>query len=138
MEGAYTVVKYVPQPERGESVNLGVVLVSGSEGIVWTHFRESSSFNRYPSYLRPNPDIVKSFEKQLNDIPKETGKADLSSLLQNLRHDLQNSIQTGEPHPCIFDDALTFLDSIYARLVAPPDVGKSKKKTSSTNSLSAP
>jgi hypothetical protein len=127
MRGEYSVIKYVPQPERGESVNLGVVLVSGDEGNVWTQFRESSSFKNYPSYLRPDPEIVKSFEKHLNKIPKEKVSGDLSSLLENLRHDLQNSIQTGEPHACIFDNATTFLNSIYDKLVVPPDAGKSKK-----------
>lgn len=120
-------MKYVPQPERGESVNLGVVLVAGNEGAVLTHFRPSSSFSKYPSHLRPDPQILKSFEKYLNDIPKEKGKADLSTILHDLTHDLQNSIQTGEPRPCIFDDATTFLNSIFDKLVVPPDIGKSKK-----------
>jgi hypothetical protein len=127
MRGEYSIVKYVPQPERGETVNLGVVLVAGSEGNVWTHFRPSSSFSRYPIHLRPDPQILKSFEKYLNDIPKEKGKGDLSSILHDLTHDLQNSIQTGEPRPCTFDDATTFLNSIFEKLVVPPEVGKSKK-----------
>src|SRR3989442_651238 len=113
MQGEYAIVRYVPQPERGEFVNLGVVLVSGSQGSLWTRFRDSSSFKKYPLYLRPPNEVITSFEKHLQRIPEEKGKEELSTLLENLRHDLQNSIQTGEPHPCTFEDPVGFLLNVF-------------------------
>lgn len=130
MQGEYSIIKYVPQPERGESVNLGVVLVSGSQGQVWTCFRDSSSFNDYPAYLRPAPEIIRSFENNLHNLPQERSSGEISTLLTDLKHDLQNSIQTGEPHPCNFDDPNGFLHSIFEKLVLPPRRAEAEKKTS--------
>ena len=129
MQGVYSIVKYVPQPERGESVNLGVILVSGSQGRLWTCFRDSSSFKDYPPFLRPADEIIASFEKHIQRIPEDKSRKELATLLTDLRHDLQNSIQTGEPHACSFDDPNRFVHSIFEKLVLPPDDAKSENTT---------
>jgi hypothetical protein len=118
--GEYSIIRYVPQPEREESVNLGVVLVSGAQGALWTLFRDASSFIEYPPYLRPNDEVIHSFENQLKHIPQQTGQKELSTILGDLRHDLQNSIQATQPKACEFGDPKEFLQSIFELLVAPP------------------
>src|SRR5260370_35370867 len=100
MRGEYSIVRYVPEPKRGEYVNVGVVLISESQGGLWTRFRGPSSYSNYPPYLRPPNDIIESFERHLNQIPKEEKSVDFSLLLRNLNQDLQNILQTVEPHEC--------------------------------------
>lgn len=121
MIGEYSIIRYVPQPEREESVNLGVVVVSGTTGELWTRFRDASSFVGYPPHLKPNRVVIQSFEKHLQELTRSESNANFSKILGTMRHDLQNTIQITEPHSCTFENPKEFVVEIFKDLVAPPE-----------------
>ncbi|MDE1852210.1 MAG: DUF3037 domain-containing protein [Thaumarchaeota archaeon] len=120
LHGLYSVIQFVPQPERGEAINVGLVLVSDNGKQVWTHFRKASSFSRYPYHLRPNPEALKSFEFNLKKHPQVAEIEEPLSFLSTLHHDLRNSVQASEPHACAFADPKSFLDNLFRTIVVPP------------------
>lgn len=120
MDGVYSVIRYVPEPERGESVNIGPVLISCDDGKVLSHLRNFESFTKYPTHLRPPKQILTSVRSYVNTFPERIQGQEPLSFLGAIHHDLENNIQTSEPHPCTFERPDTFLQKVFKTVVVPP------------------
>ncbi len=110
MRGFYGLVKYVPNPARGEGINIGLVLASENKQLMLARFRDRFPSSKDLGYLIPDEKTVKSFANNL--------KKDIE--LNEFSHDLANSIQISELRPCIFESAEKFADDLFRDLVAPP------------------
>ncbi len=120
MHGVYSVVRYVPRPERGESINIGLILVSAEDGRVWLQFRKSVAFSNYPPHLRPPKELLQSVKSYVDTLQQRMHGAEPMTFLSGVQHDLENNVQTSEPHPCKFDNPNTFLADMYRMVVSPP------------------
>ena len=120
MHGVYSVVQYVPSPERGESINIGMILISTEDGRVWLQFRNSVAFSDYPPHLRPPEELLQSAISYADSLHQRMEGIEPMAFLSGVHHDLENNVQTSEPHPCNFDDPNAFFDSMYKMVVSEP------------------
>jgi hypothetical protein len=112
MNGFYGLVQFVPRPDRGEAINVGLVLASEEKKVIAAKFRHKFPESKKLSYLTPNDHMIASFERYLK-------KTDTLNLDQ-LSHDLSNSVKIYELHPCSFEDPRRFLGGLFQSLVLPP------------------
>jgi hypothetical protein len=113
LHGAYCVVRYVPSLERGDSINIGLILVSFENGRLVSQFGNLIDFSNYPSHLRPPRELVELAKSYVKDLRKRTKGVDPMALLSGIHHDLLNNIQISEPRPCEFNDLNRFFHSLY-------------------------
>ncbi len=120
MQGLYTLVKYLPYPERGESINVGIVLLSKDKHEIRTRFLDRFPSSRTLSYLVPDEGVIKSVTHNLQKSLEESDPSTSLDLLSELSHDLKNSIQLTDFRPCSFEESEDFLNTMYEHFVKPP------------------
>ncbi len=137
LKAYYAVVRYVPDPVRGEQVNVGVIVVSEKGEFVGARF--DRDFTRAKcvgrredvSFLR---DFARSFEvprarKQQLLLPMPGGTKWNADVITDLHREWANSIQLSEPRAAIETDPLELVDEVFERYVAsPPAIGKSRAR----------
>lgn len=118
----YSVVWYVPDPVRGERINVGVVVTSQDGSLAAAKFPQN--FLRARAFGRERADFLKEFARtveqqaqaQLNML--DAGRCDLE-WLQRLSREWSNSIQLSEPRvSTLAVDAL--LNQVYETFVREP------------------
>ena len=91
---------------------MGLVLASEEKKVIGARFRHKFPESKKFPYLTPDDRVITSFECYLK-------KTDTLKL-DDLRHDLSNSVKIYELHPWSFDNPRKFLGTLYQSLVVPP------------------
>ena len=136
---AYSVLRFVPDPVRGERINLGVVVVSDAEGVSRGQFL--SGFRQKLTALAPNSKAelveraVEDFKLRFEPSYRPTlfGERDprvrSTRQLEALAGTMKNQLQLSTPKPyraASLDDAV---EELFAELVAPAKRAASASKT---------
>ena len=130
------IVRYVPDPVRGEFVN--IALLVGKDGADWA-FRAVSNLRR-ATRLGGDPTAASYWLRELermvtrlNDSPAAKPEPALAALADSGEHisaaivarlagRLNNAVQISAPHPVIADSAQIGLEMLFDHLVADPKV----------------
>jgi hypothetical protein len=120
LHGAYCVVRYVPNPEQGEAIDIGLVLISSGKGRVKFKFSNLIDFSTYPAHLKPPKELIESAKSYVRDLRKRAKNVDPIALLSGIHRDLLNNIQISEPYSCEFDDLNSFFYSLYGKVIRLP------------------
>jgi Protein of unknown function (DUF3037) len=120
-------VRYVPDPVRGESVNIGIFLHSPQERYLGCLFANDV---RRVKRFHPKADLdllrelQQDFEKQID----EAGD-NLEKYIQEMRDSFSNLIQLDEPRSCLLADPQNEIQSIFARYVGERTAGPPPEDT---------
>lgn len=123
----YWTIRFVPDPIRGESVNLGVV-VGSTDDHDWSirHLQNPARAN----HLGGEPERALAFIRTLAQrVEDSTAPGELlpatepmsSSFIENLRAHQHNSVQLTEARTVVADSAEAALDIIYPLMVEDPE-----------------
>jgi hypothetical protein len=127
----YALFRYVPDPVRGEAVNLGVVVVSDEERASATEF-----FRGYRTRMRAlNPEanfavidrLIQGFKKRTDPayqsglMAGEDARLTSSGQLRALKQSMANQLQLSEPKVHRADSLQVAVRELYEDLVAPPE-----------------
>jgi len=133
-------VRYVPDPVRVESVNIGIFLHSPQERFLGCLF--SDDFRRLKRF-HPQADLDLLRELQ-PDFEKQIDKAgdNLEKYIEEMRESFSNLIQLDEPRSCLLAEPQNEIQSLFARYVgeraagAPPEGTRFQIKQRLTAALS--
>jgi len=131
----YWIVRYVPDPVRGEFVNLGILV--GRDGFDW-HFKAVSSLRR-ANRLGGDPTIAGYWLRELARMTASLNNAqradpepilaavadsgDISAaIVSRLAGRLNNAVQISPPYPIVAKSAADGVDMLFDHLVADPQV----------------
>jgi DUF1365 family protein len=124
-EFQYAVLRVVPDVERGEALNAGVVVFSRRRGFLAARIGLDE---RRLRALAPDAD-VDAVRRHLDGLVRIAGGdpagGAIAALPQSERFGFLTApastiVQPGPIHTGLCDDPQTLLDHLYARLVAPP------------------
>lgn len=132
----YWVVRYVPDPIRGEFVN--IALLVGLDGQDWA-FRKVSSLQRATRlggdptianyWLRQLENMVRSLSSQRNPGPEpmlaalsDVGENISAAVVSRLGARLNNAVQISSPYPVVADSAEAGIQMLFDHLVSDPQV----------------
>lgn len=123
----YSIVRYVPDPIRGEQVNVGVLVASEQGEYVGSRFAKDLSRARCVG-RREDLAFLRDFARGFEAPPSSPGQL-LLPMKGALRWDLDalrtmyanwaNSIQLTEPRPALETEPLRLVDEVYERFVEP-------------------
>src|SRR5438552_3609007 len=130
MEKAYyAIVRYVPDPARGESINVGVVVTTPTGEFFRARFDDRLSRIRCLA-----PDESLDSIRSLADVLEKREETGLQTILpiagvtgwdlralQQLHEKWGHSIQFTEPRIALDVEPARLLDDVYGRFVAVPD-----------------
>ena len=137
---ALFLVRYVPDPVREESVNIGLFLHSPQErylGCLFTNdFRRVKTFHPRADvdFLR---ELQPDFENQI-----EEAEDHLETYILTMRESFSNMIQLAEPRTCLLAEPQNEIQSLFARYVGeraagpPPEDTRFRVKQRLTAALS--
>jgi hypothetical protein len=120
----YATVRFVPDPARGEYVNLGAI-VGDDDSREWA-IRHISSLKRARALDEREtlPAALEFFGRLEEQLPSEEGEPAHDEMsverLTALSGEMQNVIQISAPAPLIADTAEAALDMIFEELVVDP------------------
>lgn len=125
MPYTYTLIRFVPDPARGEFVNIGAI--AGDEDSDDWDVRWISNYKR-ANALDPGGLLAaaKAFSAQLDarvaeaDRPRIDSEPPTIAWLTALAHDMNNVVQLSDPAPVVADSAEAALDLVFDRLVVDP------------------
>lgn len=121
--GYYSLIRYVPNPRRDEAINIGVMLVTKSREFADVRLLESIPRASRLAYLLPNERIISAVSTFTRDYLEEyvsEKKVSPADMLDELSHDLANSVRVESPMICEIDDPETKLNDLFRSLVALP------------------
>ncbi|PYV19781.1 MAG: hypothetical protein DMG21_00605 [Acidobacteria bacterium] len=108
-------VQYVPDPVKGETLNIGILLHNPDEeylGCLFTRdFRRVKQFHAQAD-LDLLRELQEDFEKQIDEHGDE-----LSNYLTYIQKTFSNLIQIGSPRTCLLRDPQSELADVFARYV---------------------
>ena len=124
----FSTIRFVPDPTRGEFVNLGVV-AGDDESQDW-ELRLISNLRRAKALdagkaLPSAMGFLGELEDRLpgDELPVDSSHLDLQSL-ELLAGEMNNIIQLTTPAPIVADSAAAALDKVFDRLVLDPEAKK--------------
>lgn len=132
----YWIVRYVPDPVRGEFVN--IALLVGRDGQDWA-FRKVTSLQRATRlggdplianyWLREFEGMVKALNHRQAPDPEpffaalaDTGENISAAIIARLAARLNNAVQISSPFPIVAESAQAGLSMLFDHLVADPQV----------------
>jgi hypothetical protein len=120
----YSLIRFVPDPGRGEFVNIGAV-AGDDAGEDWS-LRAISNYQRakaldtksaFPAAMA----FIASIAERMPDVERLEVTPTLSSDdLRRLSEEMQNIVQLTSPAPIVADSAEAALDLVFERLVVDP------------------
>ncbi len=125
MAYTFSLIRFVPDPARGEFVNIGAVAGDDETGD-WA-IRWISNYQRARALdLQDLLPAAKAFTGELDERVIElerlpvTGEPFSSETLQRLAIDMNNIVQVSDPAPVVAESAESALDLVFDRLVVDP------------------
>ena len=131
MKFAYSLIRYVPDPIRGEFVNVGAI--AGSEessdwAVRWVdnpararRLDEKGSLPGVWEFIDRIARHVDAYEQAIEQPQLEAPEVDVSEeWLRGLHASHRNIVQFSEPRPLLAKDASAALDEIFAELIVDP------------------
>lgn len=114
--GSYSIVRYIPNPERDEPRNLGIVLASDKTGELKVRL---ASQPRGLWLTKSQREILKAFVNDLErQLSSQRGSRAPEEYLRELASELANSLTLTNPRPVEIDDTSRSLQSLYERFVS--------------------
>ena len=111
----YWIIRYVPDPVRVDTVGVGVVVTSSSEGA----FRFVTSVCEIPdiggdreSFL----EVLERFQEEMNALPG----TEITPFIERVRRQSHNMLQIDAPRLIAGTDVEAALDDLYIRMIARP------------------
>jgi hypothetical protein len=126
MRYLYSILKFVPDPARGETVNLGALAGSDETGD-W-ELRTISNFSRARAIddegaLGSALTFVEDIEDRigaLQRLPGFSGEQISVAVVERWAQEMNNVVQFSEPLPLLADSAAEALDVVFEELVVDP------------------
>lgn len=115
--GSYAVLKYLPNRERDEPRNVGVILASNETGDILVRMTRQPQDTRLTrEQLAALDGFVRGLQNQLR---ARLGEQPPERILRNVSDELANSLVATEPRPVVIDDPQRVLNELYEQLVKP-------------------
>ena len=115
--GTYAILKYLPNRERDEPRNIGVILASNSTGHLLVRMtRQPRDTNLSREQIDALDGFVTGLQSQLQARLVEE-KPEL--ILRKVVNEFANSLVASEPKPVVIDDPQKVLDRLFDELVKP-------------------
>lgn len=115
--GSYAVLKYLPNRERDEPRNVGVILASNQIGALMVRMtRQPPETQLTKEQLAALDGFARGLEAQLRARLSESSP---EVILRAVGHELANSLIATDPRPVVVDDPKKVLDQLYDELVKP-------------------
>jgi hypothetical protein len=132
----YAIVRYVPDPTRGEAVNVGVVVTTRDGEYVGARFDRTAARVRCLSPDEPL-DNIRGLADELERDSSRLGQLLMPvegvsrwnlGMLESIHKNWGNSIQFSEPRAAIDTEPTTLLDQVYDRFVHQPPRTKKRAR----------
>ncbi|MEM0288085.1 MAG: DUF3037 domain-containing protein [Nitrososphaerota archaeon] len=113
MHGFYSVIRYVPYIDRDESINIGLILVSGNK--VKIRFLQKMPSVKDLSYLIPDKENIKLVKSYLIERRQKLANR---YYFFDVKHDLANTFQLTDLRP--YSGNSDIFNDLFDMLVKPP------------------
>jgi hypothetical protein len=132
----YSLIQYVPDPVRGERLNVGVAVAGVDSTFFATRFigaRETGRLKRLGfaddfAFLRAVADEFGRGATQQQRIPGATKDLWDLDALEAASREWANTVQVTAPRPVAHGHPETLLDALFAQLVADPSSGRHRAR----------
>jgi hypothetical protein len=112
----YTLIRWVPNPARGEFVNIGVVTFSDSDADGSGVYQRTSHLARANRLGKTPEDMLSIIERMMGSMWITDPEARYGVAMQ-MNHDHRNLIQFTQPLPIVAKSTAAAMDFIFPKLV---------------------
>lgn len=121
----FSLIRFVPDPARGEFVNIGAIATDRDEedwAVRWISNYTRAKVLDSEGYLAAAKAFTATLDERVSDSERLVPDAEAPSLrwLRGLAVDMNNVIQLSDPAPVVADSAEAALDLVFERLVVDP------------------